>query len=233
MTNDDYKNYVNSSCSYIYISPSQSFVWKGKNATEKNFEVAMKDVALFEKEENIKIEVRKQEEGKELFEGKTIFDMDYTKVEPAAYKIILEKGVIRSQRYHQFTLTALYNTSIMCLENGIYMFMQPVKKDALMPYIKFVKEWKKKSEDKYFGKEFPKITIFHSLKHIPKEVVSAVHGFQLKTVKGAQIESDEKEKIDFDELCEILDKKYTYNELLNRPIYLEKTKLEVCLFLLV
>ena len=72
----------------------------------------------------------------------------------------------------------------------------------------------------------PEIYVIHSLKHLPKELVSILHGYEKGALKMSDIENDPKEIIKFNELWEILNKKYTYEELLKRPIYLDKTKLE-------
>ncbi|ELP90809.1 villin, putative [Entamoeba invadens IP1] len=219
------KELIHSSSTYIYSTADELKVWRGKYASEKNFETAMEAVKRVDAREPT---ILSEAKGDFLFTEKP-FALNFGRVQPKCFSLVYEKPQIRAKPMHHFTYQRLKEITLFTCENGIYLLVTQLKKDALTPYIAMIKEYENKVKDNYFGGKVPPIFVVHSLKHVPKEIAAITHGFVKGAMKGVDVENDPKEIITFDSLWDILNKKYTYEELLKRPTYLDKTKLETYL----
>ncbi|EDR22028.1 villin, putative [Entamoeba dispar SAW760] len=220
------KEFINSSCSYIYVNTEGVKIWKGKYANENNRKVAEEAAKRIDQRPATILD---EKDGKILFNEVKHFDNNYTVVMPKSYHLILEKMHVKTKQNTFFTCQRFKEPTLLTCEKGIYLMVTQLKKDCIMPYLNTVHEYLEKLNGKYCGIDVPEVYVIHSLKHIPKEVVTIIHGFEKSSLKEMDIENDPQNIITFKDLWNIINKKYTYEELLQRPIYLDKTKLETYL----
>ncbi|BFU18535.1 villidin putative [Entamoeba histolytica] len=220
------KEFINSSCSYIYVNTDGVKIWKGKYANENNRRVAEEAAKRIDQRPATILD---EKDGKVLFNEVKHFDNNYAVVMPKSYHLISEKMCIKVKQNTFFTCQRFKEPTLLTCEKGIYLLLTQLKKDCIMPYLNTVHEYLEKLNGKYCGIDVPEVYVIHSLKHIPKEVVTIIHGFEKSSLKEMDIENDPQNIISFKDLWNIINKKYTYEELLQRPIYLDKTKLETYL----
>ncbi|KAL7713857.1 Villin [Entamoeba marina] len=216
------KNLLHSASTYLYITENCFKLWRGKHATDKNYEVAKEAAIVISSQPFTEMN---EKSGDKLFDEVT-FDLDFTILQPKCYQLILEKNNLRTKLMKHIHYNRFKLPTVFCCQLGIYLFVVQQKKDALMPYLQLIHDYREKVKDNYSGIKVPPITVIHSLKHVPLEIASILHGFDRKSLKGCDLITEGEDIIDFDKLWNIINSKYSYEELCKRPIYLDKTKLE-------